>query len=65
MNDCLINGGIPITLFSNMSTFRDSNKSSELDWNLLGTMTIYDFDVSLSNPKDWKLVYEFGKRNDF
>ena len=27
MNDFLINGGILVTLFSNMITFRDSNKS--------------------------------------
>ena len=31
MKDFLVNGGIPVTLFSNMLTFRDSNKSFKLD----------------------------------
>ena len=31
MNDFLINGGIPVTLFSNMTTFRDGNKSFKID----------------------------------
>ena len=61
MKDFLINGGIPVTLFSNMLTFGDSNKSSKLD-DLLETMTNNDFNVSPSNPKDQKLTYEFGKK---
>ena len=56
MNDFLINEGIPVTLFSNMITFRDSNKSFKLDGDLLETMTNYDFNVSHSNPKDQKLI---------
>ena len=36
----MINGGITVTLFSNMITFRDSNKSFKLDGDLLETMTI-------------------------
>ena len=32
MNDILINGGIPVTLFSNMLTFRDSNKIFQNRW---------------------------------
>ena len=31
MNDFLIHGNIPVTLFSNMITFRDSNKSFRLE----------------------------------
>ena len=54
MNDFLINGGIPVTLVSNMLIFRDSNKSFELDGDLLETMTNYDFNVSHSNAKDKK-----------
>ena len=56
MNDFLINGGIPVTLFSNMLIFRDSNKSFKLDGDLSETMTNYDFNVSHSNPKDKKLI---------
>ena len=38
MNDFLING-IPDTLYSNLSTFRDSNKSFKLDGDLLEAIT--------------------------
>ena len=61
MNGFLINGGIPVTLYSNMLTFGDSNKSLNLDGDLSETMTNYDFNVSHSNPQDQKLNYEFGK----
>ena len=62
MNDLLINEGIPVTLFSNMITFRDSNKSFKLDGDLLETLTNYVFNGSHSNPKDQKLIYEFGEK---
>ena len=65
MNDFLINVGIPVSLFSNMLIFRDSNKSFELDGDLLETMTNYDFNVDHSNPKDQKLIDEFAKENNF
>ena len=65
MNDFLLNGGIPVALFSEMLIFGDSNKSFKLDGNLLETMTIYDFNVSQSNPKDRKLIYEFAKEMNF
>ena len=52
MKDFLENGGIPVTLYSNMLTFRDSNKFFKLDGDLLQTMTNYDCNVSHSNPKD-------------
>ena len=65
VNDFLINRGIPITLYSNMLTFSDSNKHFNLDGDLSETMTNYDFKVSHSNPKDQKLIYEFGKEMNF
>ena len=58
MNDFLIVGGIPVSFYSNMLTFRDSNKSFKLDGDLLETMTIYDFNVNHANPQDQKLIYE-------
>ena len=61
MKDFLINGGIPVSLYSNMLTFRDSNRSVKLDGSLLETMTNYDFNVNHANPKKRKLKYEFGK----
>ena len=65
MNDFLINEGIPVTLVSNKLIFRDSNKSFELDGDLLETMTNYDFNVDHSNQQDRKLIYEFAKQMNF
>ena len=65
MNDFLINQCIPVSLYSNMLTFRDSNKSFKLDGDLLETMTNYDFNVNHANPQDQKLLYEFGKEMKF
>ena len=65
MNDFLTNGGIPVSLYSNMSTFRDSNKSFKLDGDLLETMTNYDFNVNHAEPQNQKLIYEFGKEMKF
>ena len=65
MNDFLINGGITVILYSNMLTFRESNKSFKLDGDLLETKTNYDSNVSHSNPRNQKLLYEFGKEMNF
>ena len=65
MNDFLINSGIPVSLCSNMLTFRDSNKSFKLDGDLLAKMTNYDFNVNHANPQDQKLIYEFGREMKF
>ena len=65
MNDFLINGGIPVSLYSSLLTFRDSNESFKLDGDLLETMTNYDFSVNHANPQDQKLIYEFGKEMNF
>ena len=62
MNDFLMNAGIPVSVYDNMVTFRDSNRSFELDGDLLETMTNYDFNVSISNPQDRKLLYECGNK---
>ena len=56
MNDFLINGGIQVSLYRNMLTFRGSNRSFKLDGDLLETMTTYDFNVSHSNPQDQRLI---------
>ena len=65
MNDFLINGSITNTLYSNMLTFRDSNKSFKLDGVLLETITNYVFNFDHSNQQDRKLIYEFGKKFKF
>ena len=59
MKNILINGGIPVSIYNKMLTFRDSNRSFKLDGGLLEAMMNYDFNVRTSNPQDRKLIYEF------
>ena len=61
LNDFLIHGNIPVTIFSNMITLRDSNKSFRLEGDLLKTITNYKFNVDHSNPQDKKIIYGFAK----
>ena len=61
MNDFLIIASIPVTQYSKILTFRDSNKSFKLDGGLLKAMTNYNFNVAPSTPQERKLMYEFGK----
>ena len=65
MNDFLIHGNIPVTLFSNMITFRDSNKSFRLEGDLLKLITNYKFNADHSSPQDKKLIYEFAKEMNY
>ena len=51
MNDFLIHGNIPVTIFSNMITFRDSNKTFRLG-DLLKVITNYKFNVDHSSSQD-------------
>ena len=65
MNDFLIHGIIPVTIFSNMITFRDSNKTFRLEGDLLKVITNYKFNVDRSNQQDRKKIYEFGKEMNY
>ena len=65
MNDLLIHGNIPATLYSNMLTFGDTNRSVKLDRELLRTMTNDKFNVGHFNPQDRKITYEFAKEMKF
>ena len=65
MNDFSIHGNIPVTLFSNMITFRDSNKSFRLEGDLLKVVTNYKFNADHSSPQDKKLIYEFAKEMNY
>ena len=60
-NDFLIHGNIPVTIFSNMITFRDTNKTFKLEGDLLKVITKYKFNVDHSNQQDRKKIYEFAK----
>ena len=55
MNDFLIHGTIPFTIFSNMITFRDSNMSFRLEGDLLKLITNHKFKADHSSPQDKKI----------
>ena len=65
MNNFLIHGTIPVTIFSNMITFRDSNKTFRLEGDLLKVVTNYKFNVDHSNKDDRKKIYEFAKEMNY
>ena len=65
INDFLIHGTIPVTIFSNMITFRDSNKTFKLEGDLLNVITNYKFNVDHSNQQDRKIIYEFAKEMNY
>ena len=67
LNDFLIHGTIPVTIYSNMITFRDTNKTFTLEENgdLLKVITNHKFNVDHSNQQDRKLIYEFAKEMNY
>ena len=65
LNDFLKHRGIPVTLFSNMIVFRDSNKSFKLEGDLLKLITNYKFNADHSSPQDKKLIHEFAKEMNY
>ena len=65
VNDLKINKAIPITLYGNMLTFRDTNKQFELKGDLLEMITNSKFNVDLASLADKKLMYEFAKEMHF
>ena len=65
VNDLKINRTIPITLYGNMLTFRDTNKQFELKGDLLEMITNSKFNVDLASLSDKKLMYDFAKEMHF
>ena len=65
MNDFSIHGTVPVTIFGDMKVFRDSNKSSRLEGDLLKVITNYKFNADHSSPQDKKLIYEFAKEMNY
>ena len=61
VNDLLINKTIPITLYNNMFTFRDTGKEIELKGDLLKMITNSKYNVDLASLSDKKLMYDFAK----
>ena len=60
-NDFLINEKIPVTIFSNMLTFRDTKKVFKIEGDLYKVITDYKFNVDHSNKQNRQIIYEFGK----
>ena len=65
VNDLKINKTIPIILYNNMLTFRDSNKQFESKGDLLKMMTNKNYNVNFASLQDKKLMYDFAKEMNF
>ena len=65
INDLKINKAIPVTLYNNMLTFRDTGKEFELKGELLKMITNKNYNVNLASLQDKKLMYGFAKKMNF
>ena len=65
VNDLLINKTVPLTLYNNMLTFRDTGKEFELKRDLLKMITNKNYNIDLASLQDKKLMYDFAKEMKF
>ena len=65
VNDLNINNSIPITLYNNLLTFRDTGKEFEMKGDLLKMTTNKNYNVDLASLADKKLMYDFAKEMHF
>ena len=65
VNDLKINKTVPITLYNNMLTFRDTGKEFELTGDLLKMITKKNYNVDLASLADKKLMYDYAKEMHF
>ena len=65
VNDLKINKTIPITLYNNILTFRDTGKEFELKGNILKMITNKNYNVDHASLSDKKLMYDFAKDMNF
>ena len=65
VNDLLMKNKIPITLYGNMLTFRDTNKQFKLTGDLLEMVTNKDYNVDHASLADKKLMFDFAKEMHF
>ena len=65
VNDLKINKTIPITLYNNMFTFRDTGKEFQLKGELLKMITNKNYNFDLASLQDKKLMYDFAKEMNF
>ena len=64
-NDFLINEKVPVTIFSNMLTFRDTKRVFKIEGDLYKVISHYKFNVDHSNKQNWQIIYEFGKEMNY
>ena len=60
-----IHNSLPITLYGNIITFRDTGKKFELTGDLLEMITNSKYNVNLASLADKKLMYDFAKEMNF
>ena len=65
VNDLKTNGTIPITLYGNILTFRDTGKQFELKGDLLEMITDSKFNADPASLSDKKIMYDFAKEMNF
>ena len=65
VNDLIINKTIPITLYNNLLTFRDTGNKFELKGDLLKMITNKNFNINLASLADKKSMYDFAKEMHF
>ena len=65
VNDLKIHNSIPITLYGNILTFRDTGKEFELTGDLLKMITNKNINEDLASLSDKKLMYDFAKEMHF
>ena len=65
VNDLNINNSIPITLYDNLITFRETGKEIELKGDLFKMKTNKNYNVDLASLSDKKLMYDFAKEMHF
>ena len=65
VNDLLMKNIIPITLYGNMLTFRDTNKQFELRGDHLEMITNSKYNVDFASLSDKRLMYDFAKEMHF
>ena len=65
VNDLLIHNSIPIILYGNILTFRDTGKKFKLTGGLLEMITNSKYNVNLASLAGKKLMYDFAKEMNF
>ena len=63
--DLKIHDSIPIILYRNILTFRDTGKEFELTGDLLKMITSKNYNADLASLSDKKLMYDFAKEINF